>query len=123
MFVVMEPMTLSLKQLFRRQPQIPADESLYILQRLMRAVVHLQRCGIVHRDIKPDNILLGGATVGSAAGGRSTLPLLVKLADFGEALDCVDAELDEFKMPFTKPEPSRGGAPAYLAPEVSFKMQ
>lgn len=105
LFVVMEPMVLSVKQLYRRRPGTTVDESLYILQRILRAVVHLQQCGIVHRDIKPDNVMLGGGGGGGVVGG---MPLLVKIADFGEALDCVDAELDGFRMPFAKPEPSRG---------------
>lgn len=120
LFVVMEPMVLSVKQLYRRRPGTTVDESLYILQRILRAVVHLQQCGIVHRDIKPDNIMLGGGSSSGGGGSSSVvgMPLLVKIADFGEALDCVDAELDGFRMPFAKPEPSRGGSPAYLAPEV-----
>lgn len=47
-------------------------------QQLLMAVRHVHRCGILHADIKPDNILI------------SEDLKLVKLCDFGTAMDLKD---------------------------------
>lgn len=52
---------------------------LSILVRLLSAARHLHDHRVVHRDIKPDNILLKG----SAGPGHDDAPLLVCLSDFG----------------------------------------
>eukprot|EP01043_Picozoa_sp_COSAG02_P039164 COSAG02_NODE_3073_length_7423_cov_10.177635_2_plen_332_part_00 len=75
---------------------------------LLGAILHLKAHRIVHRDIKPDNIMLQ-----STAGGGERLVLI----DFGQCLDCRLYELDGFQMPLPVNMP-RGGAPGFLAPEV-----
>lgn len=52
-------------------PLSPADVKAY-MQMLLQGLAHVHDAGVVHRDIKPDNMLIGG---------DSTL----KLADFGLA--------------------------------------
>ena len=65
-----------------------------ILTQLVHAVYHLHTCGIAHRDIKPQNILLDEANN-------------VKLADFGFAVSSEDFDLSTCL-----------GTPAYMAPEL-----
>ncbi len=48
-----------------------------ILQQLLRGVAHVHACGLMHRDLKPDNVLITGEGV-------------VKLADFGHAGPLID---------------------------------
>ncbi|KAF2313984.1 hypothetical protein GH714_021299 [Hevea brasiliensis] len=74
---------------------IPEAEARLLFTQLMRAVSHCHKCGVVHRDIKPDNILLES---------RNT----VKLADFGSAEVVMDGEMMNGVV----------GTPYYVAPEV-----
>jgi serine/threonine protein phosphatase PrpC len=48
----------TLERRLRRQPAIVLAEGLQIAMRLAQAVAHLHRCGIIHRDIRPKNVLL-----------------------------------------------------------------
>lgn len=61
---------------------------------------------------------MGGLSLGEGAGGWEGFPTLIKLADFGEALDCTDGEIEDFRMELRYREIPRGGSPAYLPPEV-----
>lgn len=76
--------------------RVPLAEALHVAIRLTRAVAALHRLGIVHRDIKPDNVIL------TEEGGLKLIDLgvarLPKIDDFGA---------DEIP-----------GTPGYLAPEM-----
>jgi serine/threonine protein kinase len=98
-------------------PFFSDDEFLCVMVRLLSAVELLHKHRVVHRDIKPDNILLKG--VASPDSGHRNAPLLVTLSDFGECLDLEEEEMVGFVMPFRMRGTPRGGAPAYLPPEVT----
>jgi serine/threonine protein phosphatase PrpC len=80
----------------RMKRAIPLEEALSIAIRLARAVSALHRLDIIHRDIKPDNVIL------TADGG-------LKLIDLGVARL---PRLDDFS------ESEIPGTPSYLAPEM-----
>jgi serine/threonine-protein kinase len=63
----------SLDARLERDGQLGVEEALQITSEVGLALAHAHRSGVVHRDIKPDNILLG-------RGGAL-------LADFGVAID------------------------------------
>src|SRR5688572_9319997 len=67
----------------RREGPMTTDETLQILDPIVGALTEAHSRGVVHRDIKPTNILFG-----SAGPNR-----VVKLADFGIA----KAHMDEFE--------------------------
>jgi len=81
----------------REGPLAWADALEYVIQ-IARALAAAHARGMIHRDVKPSNILLGGAATGAPRGE-------VKVADFGLA---------------TSDEKSEGrfvGTPFYAAPE------
>lgn len=80
-------------EVYRRGP-LPVAESLVLAVKLAGALAHLHGHGVVHRDVKPANVLL------SAAGE----PVL---ADFGLAT-----------LPGEAPAPAAGLTPLHAAPEV-----
>jgi len=72
-YIVMEYVDgQTLKEMIREQGRIAPDQALRMTIRILAAVDHAHRNGIVHRDIKPQNILVD-------KHGR------VKVADFGIA--------------------------------------
>ncbi|QWG20788.1 protein kinase [Bradyrhizobium sediminis] len=67
----------TLEQRLKRPPQLSLAEGVGIATRLARAVATLHRAGIIHRDIKPDNvILLNGGGLRLVDLGVARVPLL-----------------------------------------------
>jgi serine/threonine-protein kinase len=48
----------SLRDLLRRQPQLPAEQAVRVCREVAEALEYAHRLGVVHRDLKPDNILI-----------------------------------------------------------------
>lgn len=91
----------------RIQAQLPwsSDEFFSVLFQLILALDYLERKGIVHRDIKPQNILIGKR--------KANLPH-VKLIDFGLALHGDEIFLQASSAP--------AGTIQYAAPETIKKI-
>jgi serine/threonine-protein kinase len=93
---------------------LPAQEVGQIIGQAARALAKAHEAGVVHRDLKPDNIFL--ARVDEPGEG---LPYLVKLVDFGIA------KMFEEASPGRSPSPMGGptregtviGTPNFMAPE------
>jgi eukaryotic-like serine/threonine-protein kinase len=93
---------LSLQELVEEHGAQPAGRVVHILAQVASALAEAHGVGLIHRDVKPANILL------SARGG---LPDFAKVCDFGlvKELDSHDAALSTAN--------AIAGTPLYMAPE------
>jgi serine/threonine protein kinase len=94
----------SLKVVLRREGRLPVDRALRIIRRVLRVLEVAHAHQIIHRDIKPDNILL------TRESGRET----VKVLDFGVA-KLLDLVGDTGSGSLTRG--MRVGTPKYMSPE------
>ncbi|WP_407169826.1 protein kinase domain-containing protein [Bradyrhizobium sp. ORS 111] len=86
----------TLEQRLKRAPRLSLAEGIAIATKLVRAVTALHRAGIIHRDIKPDNVIL------LKDGG-------LRLVDLGVA-----------RVPLLEDFPAEDipGTASYMAPEL-----
>lgn len=86
----------TLERRLGRKPRLTLREGAGIATRIAKAVAALHRAGIVHRDIKPDNVIL------ESSGGLRLIDLgVVRLP-----------RVEDF------PAPDTPGTPSYMAPEL-----
>lgn len=78
-----------------RRTRLPADDALAILDAVLAALAFAHERGVLHRDLKPNNVFV-------------TADERIKVLDFGVAL-----QLDTSPGPITR----AAGTPGYMAPE------
>ena len=120
-FIVMEHVDgQSCAEILRDQGARPPEEAVAILAQACRGLDYAHRNGVVHRDVKPGNLLRANE------GG------IVKLADFGIAKAAEDSEITKAgsvlgTAAYLSPEQARGekaGPPAdlYALGVVSYQL-
>jgi eukaryotic-like serine/threonine-protein kinase len=91
----------TLESSLRKHVLLPRDEALEIFRQMIAGIAAIHDAGIVHRDIKPTNVMLD----------RSGLRLSVSIMDFGLA--------QQHESDATLPGIGAiAGTPGYLAPEL-----
>jgi serine/threonine protein kinase len=108
-FIVMEYVEgRSGAQLLQRKGQLDPETSVEIAAQACAGLDYAHKQGIVHRDVKPGNLMvIGGPSTPPGEGGEMT----VKLADFGIARAAEQTRLTQVG--------SVVGTAAYLSPEQS----
>jgi eukaryotic-like serine/threonine-protein kinase len=115
----------SLRERMSRGPRLSVLETVSILRDVARALDYAHRKGVVHRDVKPDNVLLAGG------GGPSGAGTTAVVADFGIAKAILNSRgaptadrgaRDAPVVPGTAAHAltiagTSIGTPAYMAPE------
>ncbi|RME42418.1 MAG: serine/threonine protein kinase [Deltaproteobacteria bacterium] len=92
----------TLRQIVRRRGPLPLPRALPIMKALCEALEAVHLRGIIHRDIKPQNIIV------TETGG-------VKLVDFGISKPLDNADLD------ITGEPKGFGTPLFMSPEQLYR--
>ena len=101
-YFVMDYLTgVNLSDLLKMQGPLPAQRVKDIFSQVCGAVDHAHRCGVVHRDLKPGNIML----IGTDENGD-----MVKVVDFGIA------RFEEEAQRLTRMG-EVWGSPIYMSPE------
>ena len=95
---------VSLREILARHGQTTPEAALVVLQGSLLGLAAAHRRGVVHRDYKPENVLINGA-------GAS------KLTDFGIAARAGDSPIPAGTLAYAPPE-QFGGAPATPASDV-----
>jgi hypothetical protein len=105
-FYVMEYLPgINLQQMVEKHGSLPPGRVVYILRQVCRALYEAHSIGYVHRDIKPDNILI------CCLGGQHDV---AKLFDFGLVLTLGPGSMNELKLTQTG---TYLGTPHYMSPE------
>ena len=90
-----------LRRFLQARRTLPPAEAVQLVRQLLAGLAAVHAAGIVHRDVKPENMLLDGT------GGQAR----VRLTDFGVARLSYGASLTKLS--------SIIGTPEYMAPEVA----
>ncbi|MFI5914939.1 Stk1 family PASTA domain-containing Ser/Thr kinase [Dactylosporangium sp. NPDC051541] len=96
----------TLRELLAERRRLQPQEALAIMEQMLAAIAAAHRAGLVHRDVKPENVLVAE----SPGDTHNIIDGVVKVADFGLAR-AVEASADETGSHLM-------ATVAYVAPEL-----
>ncbi|HEY7176587.1 MAG TPA: PASTA domain-containing protein [Micromonosporaceae bacterium] len=79
----------TLRDMLAEERRLGPEESLAIIEQMLAAIAAAHRSGVIHRDVKPENVLIAMPPTGT-----SVADAVVKVADFGLAR-AVEASADD----------------------------
>ncbi|GGN03761.1 serine/threonine-protein kinase [Actinoplanes campanulatus] len=97
----------TLRELLSQRGRLTPVEALAILEQMLAAIAAAHRAGLVHRDVKPENVLVAEAPSG---GSADLVDAVVKVADFGLARAIEASTVDDTGQLMA--------TVAYVAPEL-----
>ena len=93
----------SLRARIGREGELPIADAVRILRDVVSALAYAHSCGVVHRDVKPDNVLIsGGVAVVTDFGVAKAVSVSSDAGTHGGAMTTLGVAL---------------GTPTYMAPE------
>jgi serine/threonine protein phosphatase PrpC len=92
---------MTLEAMLRGKSGLSLSTGLDIALKVARGVAAMHRAGVIHRDIKPDNVIVSPSRPGQ--------PTMVKLIDLGVAKRARETEASVISEP---------GTPSFMAPEL-----
>jgi WD40 repeat protein/tRNA A-37 threonylcarbamoyl transferase component Bud32 len=104
---------LTLQCIVEESGPLPVELACEVIRQTARALQHAAEQGLVHRDVKPSNLMLVGATAGKPLPSKP----LVKVLDMGVARLYQVAGLSEDSLTTLTRDGSVIGTPDYIAPE------
>lgn len=115
-FLMMEyvPGFMSVGSLVKKYGPLPEDIVLHIMLEVLHALAYVNGKGFIHRDIKPDNILVYNEKNFSARSLRELFndsDTRIKICDFGLAVKALRDAVADSKRTLVQ------GSPNYMAPE------
>lgn len=103
----------SLSQMLKTQGRLAAESAVSIVAEAARGLSHAHAAGILHRDVKPSNIMLCRDTTGG---------IIVKVVDFGIAkvMQSADGAVGAQSLTSTN---AALGTPYYMSPEQCARQE
>ncbi|MBB2941662.1 serine/threonine-protein kinase [Actinoplanes lutulentus] len=97
----------TLRDVLSQRTKLSPVEAVAILEQMLAAIAAAHRAGLVHRDVKPENVLVAEAPSG---GSANLVDAVVKVADFGLARAIEASTVDDSGQLMA--------TVAYVAPEL-----
>jgi serine/threonine-protein kinase len=97
----------TLRDVLSQRRRLNPNEACAILEQMLAAIAAAHRAGLVHRDVKPENVLVAESPSG---GAGNLIDAVVKVADFGLARAIEASSIDESGQLMA--------TVAYVAPEL-----
>jgi serine/threonine protein kinase len=118
-YIVMEYLEgETLNEVLERRTRLPVAEAVRLIRQALDGLQHLHERRMVHRDVKPSNLMLTPSTDLEKGKSDTTWDATVKILDIGLGRELFDDDVPEgqIETQLTQ-EGSVLGTPDYLAPE------